>query len=247
MTEAAQQFRLNQQPLYAQVRAALVERLISKVWSPGSMLPSEFRIAEELGVSQGTVRKALDEMAASGLLVRKQGRGTFVAEAADNEVLFRFYRLVPNGQDGLSAKGFPESIFLERKRARANSREQTIFQIGGTETVWRLQRIRSVNAEPVLWEELVLPSSSFPDIEQVDPLPNNIYQLYSSRFGIIVAHVHEELRAVNASAAVAGHLGIAEGTALLEIDRRAVALDGQTIEWRTSLCHTKNMHYRNEL
>src|SRR3546814_9298856 len=67
-------------PRYQQVKDLLIGRLIGSYWKPGDLLPSEMQLAEELGVSQGTVRKALDEMTADNLLVRRQGRGTYVAE-----------------------------------------------------------------------------------------------------------------------------------------------------------------------
>src|SRR5919202_6832930 len=93
---------LGYRPLYRQVRALLVRRLAEGVWQPGQLLPSEGQLAAELGVSQGTVRKALDALTAERLLVRRQGRGTFVAEHEDGT--FHFFRLVPDA----GAPSFPE-------------------------------------------------------------------------------------------------------------------------------------------
>ena len=80
-------------PLYQQVKDLLIERLIGGYWRPGDLLPSEMQLAEQLGVSQGTVRKALDEMTAGNLLVRRQGRGTYVAEHDQEHALFHFFKL----------------------------------------------------------------------------------------------------------------------------------------------------------
>ena len=66
-------------PLYSQVRELLTRRVIDGQWTPGQLIPSEHRLAGEMGVSQGTVRKAVDEMVASNILVRQQGKGTFVS------------------------------------------------------------------------------------------------------------------------------------------------------------------------
>ena len=96
LDEPSSSSRLEAQPLYVKARNIMVDRLISGQWRPGQVLPSEFAIAAELGVSQGTVRKALDDMTAEGLVVRKQGRGTFVAEAEDKSILFR---LAPGGRN----------------------------------------------------------------------------------------------------------------------------------------------------
>src|SRR3712207_6352868 len=92
-------------PLYRQVMARLVHRIAEGVWRQGDALPTEFEIAAELGVSQGTVRKALDAMAAENLIVRQQGRGTFVARYDDQRILFHFFKLAPDEGE----RRFPES------------------------------------------------------------------------------------------------------------------------------------------
>lgn len=239
--------RLEAQPLYAKVRDIMVERLISGHWKPGQMLPSEFAIADELGVSQGTVRKALDDMTTEGLVVRRQGRGTFVAEAEDKSILFRFYRLTADNADENKTPTFPESRYLSRTKTGANEREQAMFALAQDDQVWRFERLRLENEEPILWERLVLSSKAFPSFDESTRLPNNVYQFYGAECGLIVARVKEKLRAVAASSEVAGHLDLEPGTPVLEINRQAIALDGRTIEWRTSLCRSDTMHYRNEL
>lgn len=240
--------RLEAQPLYVKARNIMVDRLISGQWRPGQMLPSEFAIAAELGVSQGTVRKALDDMTAQGLLLRKQGRGTFVAEAEDKSILFRFYRLTPNdGQKSSANQTFPESKYLSKSHCVATQREQEIFAIASTDKVWRFERLRSDENGPILWEQLILPARYFPDFAADIHLPNNVYQFYSTHYGIIVAKVNEQLRAVTAPDAVAELLDLPGQSPLLEIDRRAIALDDRVVEWRRSLCRSDTMHYRNEL
>ena len=240
--------RLEAQPLYVRARNIMVDRLIAGHWRPGEMLPSEFALAAELGVSQGTMRKALDVMTAEGLLIRRQGRGTFVAEAEDNSILFRFYRLTPDGSSESGTKpSFPESRYLSRLQDKANEQEQDIFSLGANDTVWRFERIRSNEDGPILWEQLVLPTRHFPDLTPETRLPNNVYQFYSTYYGIIVARVNEQLRAVTAPDKVANLLHLPAQSPLLEINRRAIALDDQVVEWRRSLCRSDTMHYRNEL
>ncbi|MEP1207351.1 MAG: GntR family transcriptional regulator [Rhizobiaceae bacterium] len=240
--------RLEAQPLYVKARNIMVDRLISGQWRPGEMLPSEFAIADELGVSQGTVRKALDDMTAQGLLVRRQGRGTFVAEAEDKSILFRFYRLTPNeGQNASADQAFPESRYLSKSQGVATEQEQEIFDIGPTDRVWRFERLRSDANGPILWEQLVLPARYFSDFTPDIHLPNNVYQFYSTHYGIIVAKVNEQLRAVTAPDNVADLLQLPKHSPLLEIDRRAIALDDRVVEWRRSLCRSDTMHYRNQL
>lgn len=244
-TPAAQ---IEAQPLYVKARNIMVDRLISGEWRPGQILPSEFAIAAELGVSQGTVRKALDDMTLKGLVIRKQGRGTFVAEAEDKSILFRFYRLTPDSADpGQAEPSFPESRYLAKEQAVATTQEQELFDLKPNEKVWRFERLRSNQDGPILWEQLVLPGRYFHNITQVTRLPNNVYQFYSTEYGIIVAKVSEQLRAVSAPEKVTQLLGLPDNSPVLEIDRRAIALDERVVEWRRSLCRTDTMHYRNEL
>ena len=240
--------RLEAQPLYVRARNIMVDRLIAGHWRPGEMLPSEFALAAELGVSQGTMRKALDVMTAEGLLTRRQGRGTFVAEAEDNSILFRFYRLTPDSSSQTGTKpSFPESRYLSRSQDTANEQEREIFSLASNDKVWRFERIRSNADGPILWEQLVLPAKYFPDLTSQTMLPNNVYQFYSTHYGIIVARVNEQLRAVTAPDKVADLLALPSHSPLLEIDRRAIALDDRVVEWRRSLCRSDTMHYRNEL
>ena len=107
-------------PLYQQVKDLLIERLIGGYWKPGDLLPSEFQLAGELGVSQGTVRKALDEMTAGNLLVRRQGRGTYVAEHDQEHALFHFFKMTDRQGQPL----VPESRVLRISKGRARSSEQ---------------------------------------------------------------------------------------------------------------------------
>ncbi|MFD0917781.1 GntR family transcriptional regulator [Pseudahrensia aquimaris] len=239
--------KLEAQPLYARVKGALVERLISGQWKPGAMLPSEFAIAAELGVSQGTVRKSLDEMTAQGLLVRRQGKGTFVAEAADTEILFRFYRLTRDEDEGRTATRFPDSRYLAQFQNTANEEERRIFNLPHSAKVWRIDRTRHDGAQTLLWERITLPCTLFEGLSETTELPNNVYRFYAKNFGHIVSHVNEKLKAVALREDIAPHLGLEKGTPVLEVDRRAIALDGQTIEWRVSLCRSDVQHYRNVL
>ena len=238
--------KLEAQPLYVKVREALVGRLIGGEWKPGQMIPSEFAIAAELGVSQGTVRKSLDEMTHAGLLVRKQGRGTFVSESEDKSVLFRFFRLTADNAQGDRA-AFPDSAFLSQEKRQATPEELAQLSLEGPAEIIAFERIRIENETPILWERLTLPHARFPGLAEENNLPNNVYQLYSIRYGVMVERVTEKLKAVLASKKIGQLLGVEEGAPLLQIDRRAIALDGSIVEWRVSLCRSDTIHYRNEL
>lgn len=226
-------------PLYTQIRDQLVRRLVEGDWSPGMLIPSEMELARQMGVSQGTVRKALDTMTAENLLIRRQGKGTFVAQPEDSRILFQFFRLVPdNGQPV-----FPRSKVLSRDASAASKDEAEALNISAGDAVWRIERLRHLAEERVLVETIVLPTSRFPDFPEADDMPNNIYELFSARWRITIAQAEERIKAVNASAEDAAHLGCENGTPLLRIHRVAKDLENKPVELRLSRCLTDNIHY----
>jgi GntR family transcriptional regulator len=224
------------------VKAIFVRRLVEGVWSPGMALPSEGQLAGEIGVSQGTVRKALDELAGENLLVRRQGRGTFVAEHDERRILFQFFKLVPD--DGVPR--FPDSRIIAIDGGAADERERQALDLTDGERVLRIERIRCLGDSPLVLETVVLPARMFPGLQD-GPVPNNLYSLFATRYGITVAHARERLKAVALGADDARHLGVEPGTPALAIDRIALSLDGSPVELRTSLCLTQEAHYLSDL
>lgn len=235
--------RLAFKPLYRQVRDALVGRLIDGAWAPGMLLPSEFQIAAELGVSQGTVRKALDAMTAEHLLVRQQGRGTFVALPEEKRILFQFFRLASDE----GARLFPESEVLGRKKMPADPAAAAALGIAADVPVWVIERVRRLGGKVVIAETITLPVARFPSLGEVDDLPNNVYALYSQRFSITIGQAVEKLKALIADEVTSSRLGCPLGHPILAIERIASSLDGAPVEWRVSHCLTDNFHYHSEL
>ena len=230
-------------PLYMQVKDRLVRRLIDGSWQPGQLIPSEFELARELGVSQGTVRKALDTMTAENLLRRRQGRGTFVAEPEESRILFQFFRLAPDRGE----RSFPDSRQVKGARGRATRKEAGLLGLAQGDDVWRMERVRTFGAEPLLVETITLPAARFPGFDTIGQIPNNVYRLYSQRWGITIGGASERLKAIAATAADATALGCERGTPLLEITRTAYDLENRVTELRVSRCLTAQAHYRSEL
>lgn len=229
-------------PLYRQVKAIFVRRLVDGVWAPGAVLPSEGQLAAEIGVSQGTVRKALDELAAENLVVRRQGRGTFVAEHDERRILFQFFKLAPDRGE----PRFPDSIVLSVTTCPADAAERTALDLAEGTPVVRIRRLRSFDGTPLIVETLSLPERLFPDLS-AGPIPNNLYGLYAGRYGITIANARERLKAVALGADDAAALGVAAGEPALQIDRIALSLDGTPVERRLSLCLTQEVHYLSDL
>ncbi|GGK37945.1 GntR family transcriptional regulator [Salinarimonas ramus] len=238
----AAQDALGYRPLYRQVRDVLVKRISDGVWQAGAAIPSEPELAADLGVSQGTVRKALDAMAAERLVVRRQGRGTYVARHDDARILFQFFKLVPD--DGPAR--FPTSRFLSVGSGRADAAEASRLSLARGARVTRLERVRALDGEVCVHERIVVEKARFADLEKRE-LPNNLYEMYATSYGVPVARAVERLKAMGAPAGIAAALGVAEGAPLLQVDRVATAIDGAPVEWRLSLCRTDRVHYASDL
>lgn len=229
-------------PLYRQVKEVLIGRIASGAWRAGEAIPSEFEIAAELGASQGTIRKALDEMTAERIVVRRQGRGTFVARHDDARILFQFFKLVPDGGE----RTFPESRVLRVETARAAAQEREKLGLASGAKVVRLQRERSLGGRVVILERIALSAERFGPLAQGE-VPNNLYDLYATRFGVTVAGGVERLKAVAAGPEEAASLGVEIGAPLLLVDRIATDLSGRPVEWRCSACRTDEVHYLSDL
>jgi GntR family transcriptional regulator len=229
-------------PLYRQVKEVLVDRIARGAWRGGEAIPSEIEIAAELATSQGTVRKALDEMAAENLVVRRQGRGTFVARHDDARILFQFFKLAPDEGE----PRFPESRVLRIGLAAADEAAARHLGLAPGTGVVELVRERSLGGRPAVFERIVLPAKPFAPLCD-RPVPNNLYDLYATRFGVTIGRARERLKAVAAGPEESASLGVAPGAPLLLVDRIATAIDGQPAEWRISACRTDDLHYLSDL
>ncbi len=230
-------------PLYAQVKALIIQRLLQGTWRPGEALPNEFQLAADFGVSQGTVRKALDELAQENIVVRYQGKGTFVAEHTPHRSLFHFFRLVD--RDG--SRHTPQSQWLDCGRRTATPLECERLDLTEGAEVFFIRRLRSLSDVPALVETIVVNSSLLPDLDREGRGLNTLYDFYQSRYGVMVVKSSEFLSAVAATKEEAGILGVTPGHPLLQIDRSAWGLDGRIVEWRLSRCLTDRFRYFTEL
>ncbi|MBV1695764.1 MAG: GntR family transcriptional regulator [Hyphomicrobiales bacterium] len=226
-------------PLYAKARDTLLERIRSGVWRPGQAIPNEFEIAAELGVSQGTARKALDALAGAGLLVRRQGRGTFVVEHTPDDVLFRFFHFYQD--DGRPVR--PDSTSVRCIRRTGTAEELAALALADGAPVLLIERVRTRDGRPFITEAIVLPAELFADLGNSAPIPNTLYDLFQKKFGVLVGRADERITAVAASPADAAVLGVAEGAPLLRIARIAFDIDDRPIELRTSICRLDGLHY----
>jgi len=234
--------RIDAKPLYVQVQRALSERIHSGVWEPGRPLPNEFQLAAEFGVSQGTVRKALDALAAEHLVERHQGRGTFVARHTSDTVHFRFFQLYDPG-----GRIHPESRDVQVAVATADADERAALALEPKGRVIRITRTRTHADRPIIDERISISHARFAALLDQDTIPNTLYDLYQTEFGVTVARVEESLRAGAAEPDTAAKLECDVGAAILIIERIAFDYSGQPVELRVSHCLTDTVHYHTTL
>lgn len=232
-------------PLYRQIKNLMVQGLASGEWRPGESIPSESELAARFKVSQGTVRKAIDELAAENLLVRKQGKGTFVATHDDPRSSYRFLRLVPINGDLTPTTSTP----LDCWRAKAGQEAARILQVELGSPIIIVRRILSFQTRPVVIDEIYLPGETFKGLtlEMLQDYKGSLYSLFESQFGVPMIRAEERLRAVAADRGNAESLKVAEGSPLLSVERVAFTYGDRPVEWRRGLYSTADHYYLNEL
>ena len=227
------------QPLYKQVYDLLTERLANGFWKPSQSLPSEMALAEELGVSQGTVRKALNQMVAEKLLERQQGKGTYVAEHTEEDSLFRFFRL----RDAKGERPVPETEVLATTRRAASDDERIRLQLDDNLDVVERLRRRSLKGVPSIVETIIQPLAVFPDIDKEPELPNYLYALYQEKYNISIVSVRDRVQAVGLPEQYAQHLNLAAGSPVLMVERVSINIDGRPVECSRAYCTTEEFAY----
>ena len=232
-------------PLYQQIKSLLLRSLQLGEWQPGQPIPSEMELAARFKVSQGTVRKAIDEMAAENLVVRRQGKGTFVATHAEEQTQYRFLRLTPDA-------GGPPALqrrLLDCRRMRSSEEVARALQLPPGEPVVEVRRLVLDGDVPVVLDDLWLPGAAFKglDAAKLQDWRGPLYRLFEAEYSVRMIRAEEKIRAVAASAEEAALLQLAPGAPLLSVERRSFTYGDRPVELRRGLYHTASHHYRNEL
>lgn len=226
------------EPLYKAVIGTVVDRIISGELLPGEMLPSEHDLGAELGVSQGTARKALEELERRGIVKRRQGVGSFVAVRTPENALFQFFRL--RHPDGTQAvPDLAEESVTTRKAAALEAGK--LF--GAPDKVHEVIRVRTIDDARLIYERSVVPAALFPGLAQRAPLPNALYALYQQAFRIAIVRAEESIRAVSGDAETASALGIALGAPVMRVERKAFDIADRCVELRSSFYVTDHHAY----
>ena len=232
-------------PLYKEVKTRLTRGLAAGEWKAGQAIPSETRLAERFGVSIGTIRKAIDELVAERILLRHQGRGTFVATHTEDRTLFYFFHIV--GKDG--GRELPTTELLSFRKARAGAAEEERLGVERGAPIFRIHNVLKLAGRPVICDDIAVPAASFPDLDEevFGAREGTIYGLYQARYGITVTRISERISAAHPTAEAAGVLGITGETPALVIKRVAYSYDDLPVEYRVSWVDTERHEYLSDL
>jgi GntR family transcriptional regulator len=232
-------------PLYLAVRRKILSSITLGQWPTGTPLPNETVLAKEFGVSVGTLRKAVDELVQDKILVRQQGRGTFVATHNVERTLLDFFRIRHN--DGISR--FPEIETLSLRKISADNVTASRLQLAEGAKVYRIINLLNVNKLPAALDQIFVPAERFEGltIDLFRARTGTIYHLYQNRFGVNVLKADEQVRACKCGAKEARALGVPRSTVLLEIERISRTYYDVPVEWRLTRVNTQHHFYSSEL
>jgi GntR family transcriptional regulator len=232
-------------PLYRVVKRSLLNAIEAGTCPPGNTLPSEAELASSLGVSIGTLRRAVDELAAEHILVRRQGRGTFVATHNADRFLFQFFHV--ERQDGL--REAPDVDLLSFERLRCDAEPAHALQLRAGEPVIQVENRLSLQARAVIYDRITLPAALFKGLteKRLRERAGTLYELYQSDFGITVVRALERARAVGADRGAARVLGLAPGAPVMQVRRTALGFGDRPVEYRSSVVNTEQHDYVHQL
>jgi GntR family transcriptional regulator len=235
-------------PLYQQIKGLILQSLQASEWKPGESIPSEMELAARYRVSQGTVRKAIDELASGHLLIRKQGKGTFVATHAEHQVQYRFLKLVPD-QGDLNTEGPAQREIIDCKRLRASAEIARALALRSGDTVLQVRRVLSFAKVPTILEDLWLPGTPFKGLtaERLADYHGPMYALFETEFGVRMVRAEEKIRAVLPDKAQRELLQLPPNTPLLSVERIAYTYNNTPMELRRGFYRTDTHHYHNDL
>jgi len=251
-------------PLYRTLQRSFTRALAEGRWKSGQALPSESRLAEQYGVSIGTVRRAIDELVAERILLRQQGRGTFVAAHTPDRLLFHFFHVVARaGRSGIRAghssadmrqpagvvRELPSTRLRSFRHGTADAEVARALAVRTGARILSIDNLLELGGRPVIHDQIRISAAMFPglDRKRFETRNGTIYGLYQQHYGINVVRSSERLSALPCPAAIARSLGLRAGHPVLNIRRVAYTYADRPVESRVSWVDTREHEYLSDL
>jgi GntR family transcriptional regulator len=231
--------QLNRQPLYSQVANELVGFISKGAWKPGEVIPNEIDLARRLGVSTGTMRKALDKLEASHLIIRRQGRGTFVLDQTgiDNRLRFDLIRLA----DGSSIHAISET--LEEGFGPASKEECRELLLDEKDQILRATRVKNHDGRNLVYENISLAAKRFPGIERESGVVDYLLTGLAQKYGVILGQAIEQLTLCQVTEKIAEVLSLPVSSVVLKLQLVVYSFSGDPLMLRTAFSHLPNAKY----
>lgn len=230
-------------PLYKEVQRRILQCLAEGLWKPGARLPPEGALAERFGVAVSTVRAGVRGLDAAGVLVRRQGTGTFVARHDQYTRQFRY----SNIYDGRGSKVSTtrDIISMRKERADRETVRLLALQSEAVPLVHRIMAILRVGAAAVATMNLVLPVALFPRLRQKDleSADEHLYSVYQRVCGVSILRMEERVHARIADARTARILKLPAGHPLLAVERIGYTFNNRPAEIRRRTYEGTRHHY----
>jgi GntR family transcriptional regulator len=234
-------------PLYEHIKRQMAEAILVGSWPPGTVLPGEVALAARFGVAVGTVRRALSDMTAEGMLARRRKTGTIVTGRSPHHNLrnfFQYFRL--HGGSGSLLRSTARVLSLVGDTA--SEAEASIFGLQSGAELIRIQRLRLVEQKPVMHETMAIPAARLPDFpQQATELPQLLYLHLLERYGIRLSAVRESVTAALASDEDRRLLELPSPAAILVIDETAYDQSGTAMLICRHRATTDGYCYLNEI
>jgi GntR family transcriptional regulator len=231
-------------PLYLQIAESLLDRIESGDLAPGDRLPPERELSERLGVNRMTVRRALRNLEDQGLLSRRQGDGTYVAEP---KIERQAARLVSFTR-GMQRRGLTPGtrlISVELRPVEASLARSLRLPVAAP--LHDLLRLRLLNQEPVILERYLIPAARFPALERFDLEGRSVYEILETEYGVAIRRARQTLEPVVAGDFEAGLLGIRPGAPLMLERRTGFDARGEPVEHGRDLYRGDRFRFVTEM
>ncbi|MFJ2538707.1 MULTISPECIES: GntR family transcriptional regulator [unclassified Pseudomonas] len=232
-------------PLYQRLREEMLAKIAAGEWTPGAPIPTEAELTKHYGVAIGTVRKAVETLVNEGLLLRSQGRGTFVRRPNFDASLARFFRQV-NASGG---REIPTSRILAKTLQKPSLAVANALKLQDGEQVVSMERLRMVEGRTLFHEDIWLPATRFGALLSMDSesFGELLYPLYETQCGQCIASASETLTVGEADPAMATILSIKEGSPVVTIERTALGYDRSPLEYRISRAAAEGFRYQIDI
>lgn len=233
-------------PLYKEVKEKIIQALTAGAWVAGDRIPSESELAKRYGVAVSTIRAAIGELVDANVLVRRQGKGTFVSEHTSPRNLYRFFHIVRD--DGVREIPARELISFRQEPADESLVELLQLKRYRRFDVFSIRLVFKVGGQVIGHSVAVVPVALFPKLtaESIRESELTLYALYQTRHNVNVLCVSADLRATAVPEEVAPYLNLPPGAPVLEIERVAYTYQDVPVEKRTVLLNTASCRYRLE-